>query len=89
MCKDKWNYLNSNYKKILNYHKGINHNMSFWELVVDGCDKYHLLKQFKKEYYNTIKTFQVKWNVSAPFHVIDLWANGDKNYIVIKPKVNT
>ncbi len=57
MCKDKWN---SNYKNIINYHKGINHNISLWELVVDGYDKYHLLKQFKKEYYNTIKKFQVE-----------------------------
>jgi hypothetical protein len=22
MCKDKWNGLNSNYKKLLNYHRG-------------------------------------------------------------------
>jgi len=45
--------------------------MSSWELVVDGCDKYHLLKQFKKEYNNTIKAFQVEQNMNAPFHVID------------------
>jgi hypothetical protein len=29
MCKDKWNRLNSYYKKILNYHKGTCHNNFF------------------------------------------------------------
>ncbi len=29
MCKDKWNGLNSDYKRLSNYHKGIGHHMSF------------------------------------------------------------
>lgn len=29
MCKDKWNVLNSNYKKIADYHKGIGNHTSF------------------------------------------------------------
>ncbi len=28
MCKDKWNYINGNYIKIFDYHKGIGHNTS-------------------------------------------------------------
>jgi hypothetical protein len=29
MCKDKWNDLNLNYKKIVDYRKGIKHNIFF------------------------------------------------------------
>lgn len=39
MCKDKWDELNLNYKKILDYCKGTSHHISFWELIVYECDK--------------------------------------------------
>ncbi len=34
MDKDKWNVLNFNFKKITNYYMGIDHNTSFWDLIV-------------------------------------------------------
>jgi hypothetical protein len=58
MCKDKWNGLNSYYKKLSNYHKGTNHHMLFWEMIPKECDWYHLLKQFNKEFYKATKTLQ-------------------------------
>ncbi len=35
MCKEKLNYINGNYKKILDYHKGIGHNTSYWDLTME------------------------------------------------------
>lgn len=32
MCKDKWNSLNSNNKKLIDYHKGIENHTYFWDL---------------------------------------------------------
>ncbi len=29
MYKDKWNYINSDYKKIFDYYKGIGHDISY------------------------------------------------------------
>lgn len=53
-CKDKWNDINSNYKKIVDYHKGTGHNTYFWELLIDECDNLHFPKQFNHEYYEAI-----------------------------------
>jgi hypothetical protein len=39
VSKDKWNGLNSNFKKLTNYHKGTKHNMSFWEMTMEECKK--------------------------------------------------
>jgi hypothetical protein len=58
MCKDKWNGLNSYYKKLLNYHKGTSHHMLFWEMILKECDRYHLSKQFNKEFYKATEAFQ-------------------------------
>jgi hypothetical protein len=47
MCKDKWNNLNSEYKKKY-YHKSIGHHNSFGEFMdINEHDKHHLLKQYK------------------------------------------
>jgi hypothetical protein len=35
MCKDKWNGLNFDYKKLLDYHKGTGHQTSFLELTME------------------------------------------------------
>ncbi len=34
MDKDKWKALIFNFKKSANYYKGIDHNTSFWGLIV-------------------------------------------------------
>jgi hypothetical protein len=57
MCKDKWNSINSDYKKNSNYHKGMGHNTSYWDPSLEDQDKFHLLKQFNKDCYNTIEVF--------------------------------
>lgn len=56
-CKDKWNGLHLNYKKITDYNKGIDHNIFYWELVVDECDKFHLPSQINCEFYEAIGMF--------------------------------
>jgi hypothetical protein len=42
MCKDKWNGINLDFKKLSNYHKGIEHHTLYCELTTDECDNYHL-----------------------------------------------
>jgi hypothetical protein len=44
MCEDKWNALNSDYKKIADYHKGIRNHTSFWELSSRNKEQFHLLQ---------------------------------------------
>jgi hypothetical protein len=34
MDKDKWSALNSSFKKNVDYCKGIDHNASFWDLII-------------------------------------------------------
>jgi hypothetical protein len=47
MCKDKWNKFNSNHKE-LDYHKGIENHILFWEMISRKHDKHHLQCQFNK-----------------------------------------
>jgi hypothetical protein len=42
ICKDKWNRINSNYKNFFYYHKGNKHHASFWELIANEFNMYHL-----------------------------------------------
>jgi hypothetical protein len=43
MCKDKWNVLNFDYKKLVHNHKGTKHLPSLWDLTMEKWEKYHLL----------------------------------------------
>jgi hypothetical protein len=42
MCKDKWNGLNSNYKRVSNFHLSIGHHTPLWDLIVEEHEKHHL-----------------------------------------------
>ncbi len=44
MCKDKWNYINKEQKKINNSHKVARHNTLYWAMNLEDCEKYHLPK---------------------------------------------
>jgi hypothetical protein len=81
MCKDKWNGLNYDYKKLLDYHKGIGHHNSFLDLFTKERNQQHLLQAFNKECYETIETFQGERIINALVYVQDLQAKGDANYI--------
>jgi hypothetical protein len=39
MCKDKWNGLNSNYKRISNFHLSIGHHIPLWDLTMEEHEK--------------------------------------------------
>jgi hypothetical protein len=56
MCKEKWNGLNYDYKKLLDYHKGIGYHNSFLDLFTKERNQQHLLQAFNKECYETIET---------------------------------
>ncbi len=77
MCKDKWNSINGDYKKIFDCHKGMGHNTSYWDLSLEDWDKFHLPKQFNENCYNTIKVFQGEKNINDLLHMKDLNALGD------------
>jgi hypothetical protein len=40
MCKDKWNVLNFDYKKLVDCHKGTRHHASFWDLTMEEWERY-------------------------------------------------
>lgn len=35
MCKDKWNHIDSGYKKKDDEHRGINHNTYYYDLSIE------------------------------------------------------
>jgi len=39
MCKNKWNGINLDFKKLSNFHKGTGHHTSYWKLTTDNHDK--------------------------------------------------
>ncbi len=57
MCKEKWNGLDYDYKKLLDYHRGIGHHNSFLDLFTKKRNQQHFLQAFNKECYETIETF--------------------------------
>ncbi len=72
MCKQKWNGLNYDYKKLLDYHKGIGYHNFFLNLFKKEHNQQHLLHAFNKECYETIETFQGERIINALVHVQDL-----------------
>jgi hypothetical protein len=42
MYKDKWNGLNSDYNKLLDYHKATKNHIFFWEMTTKEHDKHNL-----------------------------------------------
>ncbi len=42
MCKNQWNGLNSNYKRVSNFHLSIGHHTPLWDLVMEKHEKHHL-----------------------------------------------
>jgi hypothetical protein len=88
MCKNKWNGLNSCYKKLSNYHKGTSHHLLFWETILKECDRYHLSRQFN-EFYKVTEAFQGEYIINFLIHVKDLQAEGDGNFVVSMSELNT
>ncbi len=42
MCKDKWNSIHDDYKKISNYQKDTRNNTSYWDLLAKNQHQHHL-----------------------------------------------
>lgn len=72
MCKDKWNYINGNYKKIFDYHKGIGRNTSYWDLTMEKQNILHFSKHFNEDCYIAIDVLQGGKNINAPIHLKDM-----------------
>jgi hypothetical protein len=56
--------------------------MSFWEMILEECDQYHLPRQFNKGFYKVIEPFQGKQIINSLIHMKDLQAKGDGNFVV-------
>lgn len=80
MCKDKWNKINSNYKKFFYYHKGNRHHASFWELTANELDMYHYLDPSIKNIMMQSKHFRGGVHVNTPMHMKNLQIEGDVNH---------
>lgn len=85
MCEDKWNEINSDFKKFFYYHKGIGHHIFYWELTIDEHENFHLFWSFNREDYNVIEAFQWECIINTLLHVRNLHIEGDKNYITTIP----
>ncbi len=81
MCKDKWNGLNSNYKKIVDYHAGTSHHIPLWDLKIKNNNRHHFPRQFNWEFYNVIQAFQGERLINTPRHVRDIHAKRDTIYM--------
>lgn len=68
MCKDKWTGINSDFKKLSDYHKGTEHHTLYWELSTNKCDNHHLPWSFNTKYYNAIEAFQGECIINTPLH---------------------
>lgn len=77
-AKNKRNFLNFDYKKIVNYHKGIKNHTCFWDLLFEEKEMYHLPCQFNKEIYESIESFQGNKSVIIPLHTKDINVEGDR-----------
>ncbi len=77
MCKNKWNSLNSNYKKLIDYHKGIRNHTYFWDLSFNKKVNFHLPCQFNKKLQELIEAFQGEMSVTMPLHVRDVNVEND------------
>ncbi len=62
MCKDKWNYINKEQKKISNSHKVARHNTLYWAMNLKDCEKYHLPKYLNEEFHDAIEAFHEERN---------------------------
>ncbi len=79
ICKDKYNSLNFDYKKVLDYQVGTNHHTSLWVLFIKNCNQHHFLRQL--EFYNAIQPFQKKETINTLGYVIDGQAKGNAIYM--------
>jgi hypothetical protein len=77
MCKDNWNVLNFNYKKLADYHKGTGNHTSFWELSFEKKERFHLPFHFNQKFYNAIEAFQGEKAIYVPFHMRDVNVKGN------------
>jgi hypothetical protein len=84
MFNDKWNWLNSDFKKLFNYHKGIGRNISYWQLLIEECDKHYLQHHFNC--YNAIEAFQGERIINALLHMKDVHV--DRNGVLLRHMKN-
>jgi hypothetical protein len=80
MCKDKWNVLNFNYKKLANYHKGTRNHTIFLELSFEKKERFHLPLHFNQKCYNAIEAFQGEKVINVPFHMRNVNVKGNGVY---------
>ncbi len=72
MCKDKWNGLNFDYKKIFDYHVKTNNHTIFYDLTIKEHNYHQLSKFFNQKLYYAIQAFQGDMMINAIGHVRDI-----------------
>ncbi len=77
MCKDKWNSLNSDFKKLINYHKGTRNHTCFWDLTFEEKEHFHLPCQYTWEHYELIEVFRGENNINVPLYIKDVNVEGN------------
>jgi len=72
MCKNKWNGLNFDYKKIFDYHVKTNNHTIFYDLTIKEHNYHQLSKFFNQKLYYAIQAFQGDMMINAIGHVRDI-----------------
>ncbi len=80
MCKDNWNVLNFDYKKLADYHKGTGNHTNFYELSFQEKERFHSTLHFNQECYNAIESFQGEKVINVPFHMRNVNVKGNGVY---------
>lgn len=71
MCKDKWNGLNGDYRKVADYGKSTENHTSFWDLNNEDKDKFGLPGVFHSNFFDAIEAFQGERIINMPLHLRD------------------
>jgi hypothetical protein len=80
MCKENWNELNFNYKKLLDYQKGIGHHVhNYGKWLCKSVTSAIILTNWTKNTTKIIKTFKGEIIINAPIHMRELQTKGDTN----------
>lgn len=81
--KDKWGILNGNYKKKHDYTSGTRHNEEYWDMFVEEKIIQGMPKNFRKMFFEFIKSFMSNKPCFNPPHMQDFMNPNDNVYCAL------
>ncbi len=87
MCKEKCNSLNFDFKKLIDYHRGIGNHTTFQDSSYEENEHFHLHCQFNKKFYDLIEAL-IGETFIVYLHTTNVKVKGDKTYKLGQEKVD-